>query len=366
MLAHYPLRLGLDVLLASSNGATADEVRRGLNVSQSKYPGPIVREKIPRDTFLNMSYVGAYISSKLNPREEYLTKIQRMGAEVVRSEDFTFNHLLRKLVNIAAAPHLNFRLLPDIPRGRNQTNEVFLIAAGSFRGAFSDAGFEKENRQMIPFNVDERRRTLVETMYSPTRKRQVAQLPKLRSRMLLLPFENSRVRFMILLPDQINGLFQLEKALEFVDLRSLLAEQFDKRHYDISLPVISMETVIYLGDKLQGIGIKKAFHSSEADLSQITGSRNPWVARFLHTTKLKLAEGGINFQQLPGEFPHIIFIWFNTYISPFADVTLVRHDEGPGSAHFFASHPFFFALLDDDNIYATGRYGFIEGRWDDE
>lgn len=57
-------------------------------------------------------------------------------------------------------------------------------------------------------------------------------------------------------------------------LRSLLAEQFEKRHHDISLPVISMETVIYLGDKLQGMGIKKAFHSSEADLSQITRSRN--------------------------------------------------------------------------------------------
>lgn len=55
--AHYPLRLGLDVFLAN----------------------------------LNMSYIEANVSSKLNPREEYLAKIQKMGAEVVRSEDFTFS-----------------------------------------------------------------------------------------------------------------------------------------------------------------------------------------------------------------------------------------------------------------------------------
>nr|XP_016930227.1 serpin B10-like isoform X2 [Drosophila suzukii] len=344
MIAHDPVRLAFGALLASSNGPTADEVREAMTMpSQSTDPNQLAYTdprnlKPVSDKFNEFSYIGVYIPPQLKIRPEYEEKIRDMDVDLVPSFDNgTMERLSDKLTAISKkltdSPSSD-----DIPFRLRLQPEVFIVTAASFKAVWADADFHIENRRMREFNVDERRRTYVDTLYSLAKRRQVAHLHGLRATMLLLPLKDSRVQFMVLLPDLINGLRQLEKELEFVDLRGLLGVKMDTNRYDIRLPVMKIVTNLELADNLGLLGIRQAFNPKNADLSRITGQKERlWVRRFPHLTYFTLNEHGINVRRNKTK-------------------SRVIHN-GETRNHFYASHPFFFALLDEHKIYATGRYG---------
>ncbi|XP_016961650.1 ovalbumin-like [Drosophila biarmipes] len=345
MIAQDAMRKAFGVLLASSNGSTADEVREAMTVpSKSTDPNQFGNTD-PRnlkpisDKFYEFSYVGAYVPPQLKIRPEYEQKIRDMDADLVASFDNgTMERLLGKLTDVSEELKDSLSA-DDIPFSLRLQPEVFIVSAASFKAVWADAGFHAENRRMREFNVDERRRTYVDTLYSLAKRRQVAHLHGLRATMLLLPLQDSRVKFMVLLPDLLNGLRQLEKELEFVDLRSLLGVKMDNRRYDVRLPVMKILTNLELADNLGLLGIRQAFSPKKADLGHITGQKGRlWVRRFPHLTYFALNEQGINVRKRKQRESRVIH-------------------NGETQNHFFASHPFFFALLDEHKIYATGRYG---------
>ncbi|XP_016998461.3 serpin B9-like [Drosophila takahashii] len=343
MIGHETLRTAFGVLLASSNGSTADEVREAMAVNlESQNLKPLT------DKFQEVGYVGAYVPPQLKIRSEYEDMVRDMGVDLVPS---SANNTLERLMNKLEPISFELRDIPtsdDLPYNLRLQPEVFIVTAASFQAEWADADFHLENRRMREFNVDERRQTYVETLYSLAKKRQVAHLHGLRATMLLLPLKNSRVKFMVLLPDLIQGLRQLEKELEFVDLRSLLGLKMSPRRYDVRLPVMKILTNIELADNLGFLGIRQAFNPQKADLSRITGKKDRlWVRRFPHLTYFTLNEQGINIGK-----------------DERRPESRIQHN-GETRNHFYASHPFFFALLDEHKIYATGRYGQLSVDPDD-
>ncbi|KAI8042919.1 alaserpin-like [Drosophila gunungcola] len=346
MIAHDSLMTAFGALLASSDGSTADEIGEAMSVPMPSQKSALdrlantePRHLIPvSDKFKEFSYSGVYIPPQLSVRPDYEDKIRDMGVELVPAlRNNTLETLSKKLEAISSELK-DATSSDDLPYELKQHPEVFVVTAASFKAVWADAEFHNENRRMREFNVDERRRTYVDTLYSLAKRRQLAHLHELRATMLLLPLKGSRVKFMVLLPDQVNGLRQLEKELEFVDLRSLLRKKMDTRRFDVRLPVMNVVTNIELADNLGFLGIRKVFNPKQADLSRITGKKQHLrVRRFSHLTHFELNEQGINFHK-------------------FDLKTLVRHD-GETQNHFYASHPFFFALVDEYKIYATGRYG---------
>ncbi|XP_016972293.1 ovalbumin-like [Drosophila rhopaloa] len=341
MIAHDTLTTAFGVLLASSNGSTADEIAEAMTVL-SKVTGIANTElshlKPVSDKFKESSYTGVYVPPQLYIRADYADKIRDMGVDLVPSlPNSTIESLSDKLSTISNDLK-DTTSSDDLPYILDRQPEVFVVTAASFKAVWADADFHNENRRMREFNVDERRRTFVDTLYSLPKQRHIAHLHKLRATMLLLPLKYSRVKFMVILPDRINGLHQMEKELEFVDLRSLLGVKMDHGRYDVRLPVMNIVTNIELADNLGFLGIRKVFNPKQADLSRITGQKQRLrVRRFPHLTHFELNEQGINFRN-------------------FEIQTRVRHD-GETHNHFYASHPFFFALVDEYKVYATGRYG---------
>ncbi|XP_017059493.2 serpin B10-like [Drosophila ficusphila] len=349
MIAHESLKTAFGVLLASSGGSTSDEIREAMTFRLRDHPHSENTRtnhlKSDLDKFKESSYVGAYIPSDLKISPEFEAKIQDMGAEVMHSfGSSTLEELSVKLEDVS------FKLRDSVSIDDLPFNlfwpELFILTADSFKAVWADADFHQENRRMREFNVDKRRRTFVDTLYGLAKRRQVAHLHGLRASMLILPLKDSRVKFMVLLPDRVNGLKQLESELEFVDLRSLLEKKMDTRMYDVRLPVINLLTNLELADNLGLLGIRQAFNPKQANFSRIAGiNQHLWIRRFPHLTYFKLDENGINSQKPKKQ-------------------SQVRYD-GDTTNHFYASHPFFFALLDKHKIYATGRYGQLSVDPDD-
>jgi len=154
MIAHDPVRLAFGVLLASSNGPTADEIREAMTVSsQSTDPNQLAYTdprnlKPVSDKFNEFSYIGVYIPPQLKIRPEYEEKIRDMDVDLVPSFDNgTMERLSDKLTAISKkltdSPSSD-----DIPFRLRLQPEVFIVTAASFKAVWADADFHIENRRM--------------------------------------------------------------------------------------------------------------------------------------------------------------------------------------------------------------------------
>ena len=110
------------------------------------------------------------------------------------------------------------------------------------------------------------------------------------------PYVGSDLQFVVLLPDDINGLRQLESKLN----AELLAQcaRLDRRDVDLSLPKFRFEPpTIALGDVLQKLGMKSAFDQprGSANFDRIA-PRKPndylYLSNVFHKTFIAVDEKG--------------------------------------------------------------------------
>ena len=87
----------------------------------------------------------------------------------------------------------------------------------------------------------------------------LTELGNLKTKAIRLPFQGDKVVMDILLPDDRDGLAELETKLSSVDVALLVKEKAVNREVKIKLPKFSFETEIELNEPLEKLGIKTIF-----------------------------------------------------------------------------------------------------------
>lgn len=128
----------------------------------------------------------------------------------------------------------------------------------------------------------------------------------------------------ILLPQQMNGLTELENSLTQENL-ALWTKYLPQREVQVSLPRFKINCSFMLGATLIEMGMKDAFNANKADFSGMDGIEN-WLSI--------------------GEVIHQAFIDVNEEGSEAAAATavVIRYKSLPSS--FQANHPFVFLIRD--------------------
>ncbi|GFT56626.1 serpin B6, partial [Nephila pilipes] len=80
---------------------------------------------------------------------------------------------------------------------------------------------------------------------------------------LMLPYKGENVSFLILLPEQRNGLQALENSLTSEKL-SVILDRLDEERVSVSLPKFKFEFQEDLSVKIQELGANKAFERNAA------------------------------------------------------------------------------------------------------
>ncbi|CAH1784046.1 unnamed protein product [Owenia fusiformis] len=118
-------------------------------------------------------------------------------------------------------------------------------------------------------------------------------LPDLKSKVLELPYINNKLSMIILLPDEKNGISELENKLS-IDILQTICYQVRgwKMEVDVSLPRFKMEQSFDLGNSLTTLGMKQLFQEGSADLSGINGTKELYVSKVLHKAFVEVNEEG--------------------------------------------------------------------------
>ncbi|NWW79485.1 OVALX protein, partial [Climacteris rufus] len=205
-----------------------------------------------------------------------------------------------------------------------------------FKGIWKTA-FKEEHTQEVPFNVSEQESRPVQMMCQNSTFK-VARVAEEKIKILELPYASGELSLLVLLPDDISGLEQLENKISFEKLTEWTSSQvMEKKRVKVYLPRMKIEEKYNLTSVLTSLGMTDLF-SPSANLSGISSAENLRLSEAVHQAYMEVTEEGIEAggsQVVTGDIQHS---------SEFEE--------------FRANHPFLFLIKHNpsDMILLFGRY----------
>ncbi|EDW46675.1 GM20905 [Drosophila sechellia] len=163
------------------------------------------------------------------------------------------------------------------------------------------------------------------------------ELPELKAKVVELPYTGTDIVFLIILPQEEQGLAQVEEKLLGLDLNDI-SFQLSRRKVRVQLPKFKFEFDVPLQAALEELGIKKLF-APEANFSSLLQESEPLrISEVKHKAIIEVNEKGTTASGA-------------TFVKVSVESLLI----GEEVFEFIAYHPFFFAIKDAQNTLFLGH-----------
>ncbi|NXY68477.1 OVALX protein, partial [Glareola pratincola] len=216
--------------------------------------------------------------------------------------------------------------------------ELVLVNAIYFKGIWKTA-FKEEHTQEVPFNVTEQQSRPVQMMCQNSTFK-VAAVPAEKMKILELPYASGQLSMLVLLPDDISGLEQLENKISFEKLTEWTSpNMMEKKRVKVYLPRMKIQEKYNLTSILMALGMTELF-SPSANLSGISSAETLKISEAIHEAYMEVNEEGAEMAGSAGVMGDI------------------KHSSE--SEEFRADHPFLFLVKHNptNSILFFGRYCF--------
>uniref|UniRef100_A0A672TS23 Serpin domain-containing protein n=1 Tax=Strigops habroptila TaxID=2489341 RepID=A0A672TS23_STRHB len=166
----------------------------------------------------------------------------------------------------------------------------------------------------------------------------VGVVPSEKIKILELPYASGELSMLVLLPDDVSGLEQLEKKINFEKLTEWTSPSvMEKKKVKVYLPRMKIEEKYNLTGVLKALGMTDLF-SPSADLSGISSAKNLKISEAIHKAFMEVNEDGTEMAGSAGVIGVVKYF--------------------PESEEFRADHPFLFFIKHNptNSILFFGRY----------
>ncbi|NWU47202.1 OVAL protein, partial [Dromas ardeola] len=168
--------------------------------------------------------------------------------------------------------------------------ELVLVNAIYFKGIWKTA-FKEEHTQEVPFNVTEQESRPVQMMCQNSTFK-VAAVAAEKMKILELPYASGQLSMLVLLPDDISGLEQLENKISFEKLMEWTSPNvMEKKRVKVYLPRMKIQEKYNLTSVLMALGMTDLF-SSSANLSGISSAETLKISEAVHEAFIEIYEAG--------------------------------------------------------------------------
>ncbi len=151
--------------------------------------------------------------------------------------------------------------------------------------------FKAEATHEQPFHITPTKDVSVPMMHQTSMFRYFTD-DKKSFQILEMPYKDSELSMVVLLPAQVDGLAQLEKNLDAESLTKWL-QKMESKKVALTLPKFTMRCRLPLADKLQVMGMTTAFRAGEADFTGMTHDTPPlYLSTVIHEAWVDVNEKG--------------------------------------------------------------------------
>uniref|UniRef100_UPI00398E4A9E leukocyte elastase inhibitor-like n=1 Tax=Pristiophorus japonicus TaxID=55135 RepID=UPI00398E4A9E len=173
----------------------------------------------------------------------------------------------------------------------DEQSKLVLVNAIYFKGNW-EMKFDEEDTEERPFRLTEDESKPVKMMYQKGTFN-TTYIEDLATNILELPYIQNELSMLILLPNEISGLEELEKQLTYDKLlKWTSAEKLDPSEIVVYLPRFKLEASYDLESTLATMGMSEAFDATSADFSGMTGASELSLSKLVHKSFVEVNEEG--------------------------------------------------------------------------
>ncbi|NXG93643.1 OVAL protein, partial [Stercorarius parasiticus] len=223
---------------------------------------------------------------------EYLQCVKELykgGMETISFQ--TAADQARELINSWVESHTNGMIKNILQPGSvDPQTEMVLVNAIYFKGMWEKA-FKDEDTQTMPFRMTEQERKPVQMMYQ-IGSFKIAVVASEKMKILELPYASGELCMLVILPDDVSGLEQLENTLTSEKLMEWTSSStMEERKMKVYLPRMKIEEKYNLTSVLMALGMTDLF-SSSANLSGISSAETLKISEAVHEAFIEIYEAG--------------------------------------------------------------------------
>ncbi|XP_010136180.1 PREDICTED: ovalbumin-like [Buceros rhinoceros silvestris] len=246
----------------------------------------------PSDNY-SLSFASKLYAEETYPiLPEYLKCVKELykgGLETISFQ--TAADQARELINSWVESQTNGMIKNILqPSSVDPQTEMVLVNAIYFKGLWEKA-FKDEDTQAVPFRITEQESKPVQMMYQ-IGSFKVAVIASEKIKILELPYASGQLSLLVLLPDDVSGLEQLESAITSEKLLEWTNPNImEERKTKVYLPRMKIEEKYNLTSVLVALGITDLF-SSSANLSGISSAEGLKLSDAVHEAFVEIYEAG--------------------------------------------------------------------------
>ena len=296
----YSVAAVLAMLSEGARGETLDMMRRMMHLPEAetlrvgyKDSIPVLRTNARCNENLTLDTANtAFVMEGFQVLDEFQKSLKENYHANMSSVDFADNEKAARTINDWVASKTQNKITDLIQADSlSALTRLLLVNAVYFEAAW-ETQFDKENTAPGMFSVARSLSKKVPMMSLMNHKMNFADLDQLDCSMIELPYKGNRIVMQVILPNQINGVFDLENKLSEGDLNSLFSENMENIRVDLTLPRFKLFHSLSLSDSLKQMGMADMFSAGKADFSGITGTRDLFVSSVIQKIFVEVNEEG--------------------------------------------------------------------------
>ncbi|XP_066103208.1 serpin B10 [Saccopteryx bilineata] len=199
---------------------------------------------------------------------------------------------IRKEINSWVESQTEGKIMDLLPADAvDSTTRMVLVNALYFKGTWEHQFLVQDTTEK-PFRINKTTSKPVQMM-SMKKKLPVFYVENPQTIGLQLHYESRDLSLFILLPEDISGLDQLEKAATYEKLSEWTsADMMEMYDVTLHLPRFKLEETYDLKSALSSMGMSDAFNPSKADFSGMSTERNLFLSNVFHKSFVEINEQG--------------------------------------------------------------------------
>ncbi|XP_004579502.2 serpin B10 [Ochotona princeps] len=247
----------------------------------------------PSNSYLLKTANGIYVEKAYPFLNKYLEDIKTYFGAEPQSVNFveSFDQI-RNEINSWVERQTEGKIPNLLPEESvDSTTRMVLVNALYFKGTWEHQ-FSVKNTTERPFRINKATSKPVQMM-SMKQELRTFYIENPQAMGLQLYYENRDLSMFIILPENVNGLEQLEKTITYEKLNEWTREDMMEL-YDVQLhlPKFKLEESYDLKSALSSLGMSDAFSQSRADFSGMSLERNLFLSNVFHKAFVEINEEG--------------------------------------------------------------------------
>ncbi|XP_021950951.1 leukocyte elastase inhibitor isoform X4 [Folsomia candida] len=327
----YSLSAVMAMVKAGAKGRTANDIQTAMkyptddNTLFKGYKALLESLKSDGQNFTLETVNRVYAKTGFKLQSRFTSIVEENFGAKIEQLDFTKSSQAASTINdfVARTTHDKIKDLIS-PGDLDSLTRLVLVNAIYFKGLWKNQ-FNKQLTKEADFHLNKNDTVKVQMMKIEA-DFPYGEIEELNAKAIALPYQGDRLSMIILLPNEIEGLKDMEEKLKNFSLASI-PSRLRERKINLSMPKFTLESTIDLKGPLTAIGAGSIFDETKADFSGIPEDKSEqlYVSKAVQKAFIEVNEEGSEAAAAT--------------VAVMRGRALVRHPQ------VTLSHPFFFTIM---------------------